>query len=468
MVTKRTIVTFTVAALFAISPNGWADDIQDIRNEIKEIRESYEARIKSLEDRLKAAETKAPEPQAQAPISKPAASATSFNPGIGMVLSGIYSNLQRDPASYNIGGFMPPGGDGIGPGKRGFSLSESELSFSANIDPYFYGQLTAALSGENTVSVEEAFFKTTSLPAGFSVKGGRFFSGIGYLNEVHSHAWDFVDQPLAYQAFLGGQYGQNGLQVKWLAPIPLFMEFGAEAGNGENFPGSSQGKNGLNGGAGFMHLGGDIGDSTTWRTGLSYLYNRVNDRQFTDQSGTFGGITNSFSGKSKLMIADAIFKWAPNGNKTETSVKVQAEYFRRRESGDIAFDVTGDPGVNPFAGSASAFSSAQSGWYVQGVYNFLSQWGVGLRYDQLSSGTPHIGLLGQTDPTTGTEINASDFSGLESYNPKRLSAMLAWSPTEFSLVRFQYAQDKARRDVTDNQFFLQYIYSLGAHGAHKY
>ena len=55
---KRTIVASAAAALFAFSPNGWADDIQNIRNEIKEIRESYEARIKNLEDRLKAAEAK--------------------------------------------------------------------------------------------------------------------------------------------------------------------------------------------------------------------------------------------------------------------------------------------------------------------------------------------------------------------------------------------------------------------------
>jgi hypothetical protein len=46
--------------------------------------------------------------------------------------------------------------------------------------------------------------------------------------------------------------------------------------------------------------------------------------------------------------------------------------------------------------------------------------------------------------------------------------MVDWSPSEFSRVRLQYAQDKARADATDNQVFLQYILSLGAHGAHKF
>ena len=467
MVIKRTIIASVVAALFCVSARVWADDMQEIRNEIKEIRESYEARIKNLEDRLKAAEAKVTEPQPQGPAAKPASSVANFNPGIGLILSGFYKNLEKDPGTYSIAGFVR-GGEEIGPGERGFSLSESELNVFANIDPYFYGQLTAAITGKNTVEVEEAFFKTLALPAGLSLKGGRFFSGIGYLNEVHAHAWDFVDQPLAYQAFLGGQFGQNGLQAKWLAPTPVFLEFGIEGGNGRNFPGLARNKNGFNGGAGFVHIGGDIGESTSWRTGLSYLYHRVKGREFEGESGTFGGITNSFDGKSKLMIADGVLKWAPNGNPKETYFKIQGEYFRRKESGELAFDINGDPTVNPFAGSASVFSSSQSGWYLQGVYKFLSQWRVGLRYDELDSGTPNIGLIGQSDAGMGITIGDDDFSGLKKYKPKRLSAMIDWNPTEFSRLRLQYSQDKARRDITDNQIFIQYIYSLGAHGAHKF
>ena len=46
--------------------------------------------------------------------------------------------------------------------------------------------------------------------------------------------------------------------------------------------------------------------------------------------------------------------------------------------------------------------------------------------------------------------------------------MVDWSPTEFSRVRLQFAADKARQGLTDNQVFVQYIYSLGAHGAHAF
>jgi hypothetical protein len=46
--------------------------------------------------------------------------------------------------------------------------------------------------------------------------------------------------------------------------------------------------------------------------------------------------------------------------------------------------------------------------------------------------------------------------------------MLDWSPSEFSRLRAQYAWDNARADQEDHQFLLQYLYGIGAHGAHKF
>src|SRR5262249_47491921 len=159
----------------------------------------------------------------------------AFNPAMSMIIAGNYSNLSADPASYRIAGFLPSGGE-VGPGERSFNLGESELTVSANVDPYFFAHVTASIRADNGISVEEAYCRTLSLHEGLTVKGGRFFSGLGYLNEVHAHAWDFIDQPLVYQAFFGGQLAQDGVQVKWLAPTDTFLELGAEAGNGDRFP----------------------------------------------------------------------------------------------------------------------------------------------------------------------------------------------------------------------------------------
>jgi hypothetical protein len=46
--------------------------------------------------------------------------------------------------------------------------------------------------------------------------------------------------------------------------------------------------------------------------------------------------------------------------------------------------------------------------------------------------------------------------------------MFDYTPSEFSRIRLQFAQDKSRAGVTDNELFLQYILTLGAHGAHRF
>jgi hypothetical protein len=46
--------------------------------------------------------------------------------------------------------------------------------------------------------------------------------------------------------------------------------------------------------------------------------------------------------------------------------------------------------------------------------------------------------------------------------------MVDFSPSEFSRLRVQYAWDQARFTDTDDELSLQYIMSLGAHGAHKF
>jgi hypothetical protein len=54
------------------------------------------------------------------------------------------------------------------------------------------------------------------------------------------------------------------------------------------------------------------------------------------------------------------------------------------------------------------------------------------------------------------------------FHPQRYTFMVDWTPSEFSRFRVQYARNDIRPDVTDNEWFLQYILTLGAHGAHKF
>lgn len=478
---KHTVTTASLVAACAIAAPMPAfaagdKDLAQMREEIRQMRQEYEARIQALEQRLQAAEAKASQPAVSAtavpPATGTAAAADSpslavsappvsggagnFNPEISLILGGTYTNLSQDPANYRLQGFLPSG-DEVGPGRRGLNLGESELTLRANIDPQFAGQLTFSLLPDDTVSVEEAFFRTQGLSNGFNLKAGRFLSSIGYLNSQHAHAWDFVDAPLAYQAFFGGQYRPDGVQFTWLAPTDRFLELGTEAGSGASFPGNRE-KNGIGSLSLFAHVGDDIGDSASWRAGLSYLHASARERAYEDVDSTGAGITNAFSGRSNTWIVDGIYKWAPNGNATRTNFKLQGEYFRRRDSGTLAYDI----GNQSLGSAAGGYASAQSGWYLQGVYQFRPAWRFGLRYDRLYSGTPDIGLA------NSGALTAADFPRLSSWDPSRATAMIDYSPSEFSRFRVQFARDKSRPDATDNQLFLQYIMSLGAHGAHTF
>jgi hypothetical protein len=469
---KKSVLTAALAAAFVAPMAHAADDkeLAAIREQIRQMKQSYEARLTALEQRLQEAQAAVAQAQnaaagaQQAPVAAvPAAAApmpaplpetapalagaapasNAFNPNISLVLAGTYQNLKQDPNQYRIQGFMPAAGGEIGPGQRSFNLGESEVTMAANIDPMFAGQLTFALGSDDSVSVEEAFFQTRSLGNGLNLKAGRFLSAVGYLNGIHAHAWDFVDAPLAYQAFFGGQYKPDGVQARWLAPTETFIELGAEAGSGRGFPGSDRNKNGFGSTSLFAHVGDDIGDSASWRAGLSYLRTGSADRSYDELTG----VPAAFSGGSKMWIADAIYKWAPHGDPTHTNLKLQAEYMHRKEDGTLGTpDDTG------------GYTSSQSGWYAQGVYQFMPYWRAGLRYDRLSSGTPSIGLADAF----------AVFPSLAKYSPSRSSVMLDYSPSEFSRLRLQFAHDKARPDGADNQIFLQYIMSLGTHAAHAF
>jgi hypothetical protein len=458
------------------APADSASEINALRQEIDAMRAAYEARLQALEQRLQRAEAAAapspvaavaplaltpgaaasaaptaPVPSASPPVTPVVASgggANAFNPSMSLILSGLYTRTSQDPASYAISGFQLPPSAEIGPGTRGFSLAESELGFAASIDPWLRGAANIALHPDNTVSVEEAFIQTTSLGNGLSLKAGRFFSGIGYLNPQHSHTWDFVDNPLAYQALLGTQYGDDGVQLTWLAPLDSFVELGAELGRGRSYPGTDTGRNGAGMAALFAHTGGDVGASHSWRAGLSVLNAKASDQSLLATNAAGTTVTDAFSGSTRVWIADAIWKWAPNGNATRTNFKLQGEYLRSTRSGSLVYDVGNTDSVG-------AYRAVQSGWYLQAVYQFMPRWRVAARTERLDPGSPDYGL------------NAPSFAA-DGFRPSRNTLMLDFNPSEFSRVRLQVAQDRSRVGVTDNQLFLQYQMSLGAHGAHSY
>ena len=381
-----------------------------------------------------------------------APAARSFNPKISLILVGTYADYGADAPADVAGVLLGPETE-LAP--AGLSLGETELVVEANIDDQFHGWASVALEnedGETVAAVEEAYFNTLALPAGLAVKAGRFFSDIGYQNRVHGHGWNFVDLPLVYRALLAGQLNDDGVQLRWVAPTDLFFELGAEVLRGAQFPGGGADRSGARGYTVFSHLGGDIGASHAWRAGVSHLATDANDRR------TGEDVATSFSGDSDVRILDLVYKWAPNGNRTQRNVVLNAEFFHRIEEGELTFNPDADAA---FAGpTTSAYEGTQRGFYVQGAWQFVQRWRVGARYDRLEADDNDIpnNPAGEFDPLLD-----------RSYVPQRYSAMVDYSNSEFSRLRAQYNRDETRPgEVADDQFFLQYIMSLGSHPAHQF
>ncbi len=466
--------SFAMAAMLAASCAAQAAgdaDLAAIRSQISEMKSSYESRIAALEEKLAQAEARsAAKPEKAAVADSPpapvragaAGSANSFNPEVSLILQGQYKNM-KDVAERGITGFVPAGGHGQSDGeiagisKRGFSVNHSELVLGASIDPYWRGRAIIAVQ-DGEAEVEEAWFQSLAIGHGIGIKGGRYRSGIGYLNEQHPHMWDFADAPLAYRALFGdeGSYANDGLQVKWLAPTPVFLEFGAEFGRGANFPGTDRNRNGSGSAAIFAHVGDDLGVAHSWRAGLSYLRTKANNRSAHFAGSVDDEVEGLFSGNSSTWLADFVWKWAPDGNPKYRNFKFQTEYFQRVEKGNLTCATPEDASATVSCdGQVGAYKTRQSGWYAQGVFQFTPEWRAGLRYEQLDSGSRDFG------------INAANLV-VDSYRPKKTTAMIDYSWSEFARVRLQLARDQSMLGITDNQLTVQYIMSLGAHGAHKF
>lgn len=371
-------------------------------------------------------------------------SGNEFNPAISLILDGQFSRYSNDADDYELSGFVLDGE--AGPTAEGFSLDESELNISANVDDWFYGFADVVFEddeNETEVELEEIYFETLALPAGWTFKGGKFLSAIGYHNSFHPHSWDFADEPLAYRGMLGGAFTDAGAQARWLAPTPIFLQFGAEGFRGASYPSSGSAHDGAGAWSVFVKTGGDLGDSHSWKAGVSWLDYQADGWDTETDDGEL-----SLDGDGYLLIGELIWKWAPGGNSLNRNFKLQAEYLYRSEDGDAT--TPGQP-----ASTLGDYEIQQSGMYVQGVYQWRRGWRIGLRYDRLwaDNDLDYAGFV--------TPLND------DGRDPERFTIMMDYAHSEFSRLRLQAARDDSSSDG-DTQVLLQYVLSIGPHGAHQF
>lgn len=325
----------------------------------------------------------------------------------------------------------------------GLGLGHSDLLLRGQVGESWSAEGIASFAtheGRLEKRVEKLFLQSRGLPAGLQVRGGRFASQIGYLNEQHPHADDFVERPLLYRSFLGHHYFDDGLRVNWTAPTPWYWQVGTEAFTGQRL--SPEGRNPTVGVTTIStKLGADWGTSWSWQLGLSRLSNRraaahalEPGSEHADNAAEMHGHGARFTGRTVAMW-DAAVKWAPAGNAREQQVRLVVEGAR----------VSGlqDPGLQ---GSRHRSQSAALVW------RFRPDWETGVRYDRLQAAAAHEGAA-------------------EPVQLREWAAMVVYKPSHRQSLRLQWTNQRnalGLDGVAPKALAVQYVVSFGAHGAHGY
>ena len=414
------------------------DELDKLRKEFESVRDAYGARLTALEEKLATMgvpATAAPAPpapaQAAAPPAVPAGApptqaaappvAVPVPPGAagegGPTGSlPVYSNASAMSKIFNpdiavIGNFVGAGGkNSINP-TPAFGLDEAEATFQAVVDPYARADFFLSFSPEG-VEIEEGFLTLTSLPGGLLAKVGKLKEQVGKVNTLHSHSLSWVDKPLMVQNLFGGEEGiaDSGVSVSKLILNPImFLE-----ATGELYAGTSD----------LFH---SYEPSDVSWVGRLRGYRDVTESTNIDVGGSIAYGTNDAGPDftTRLMGIDATVRYRPLRRAIYRRFQGRTELFwskRGQESGTV-----------------DAF-----GMYGSAEYQFARRWFAGARYDW-------------------SERNYDN-----SLVDKGPSLVLTYWPSEFSQIRGQYRRTRYAENVTANEVLFQFLFSIGAHGAHVF
>ena len=319
--------------------------------------------------------------------------------------------------------------------RNGLDLQEAEVAFYSDVDPYSRLNILLSVHPEYeydnskvnqswAVEPEEAFAETTRVPA-TTIKLGKFKAAFGKHNALHTHAFPFVDAPVAQTALLGAE-GLNdvGISASYLIPVSWFSELTAQylRGEGENTAFNSPSPND---GVGLAHLKNlwDLSDEMTMEFGLSHAQGN-----------------NYLQEKTLLNGVDLTFKWRPVAGGKYHSWVAATEWIQRRME---------QPTVS---------AEKDLGWNIWTQYQFAERWALAFRYDHLK--------------TMDADNNINTESALENIRTQKYSTSLVFNTTEFSSYRleFDYADgpQAANGDRIERKIYLQANFTIGSHPAHSY
>lgn len=334
----------------------------------------------------------------------------------------------------------------LGARDKGAGLGHSDVTVAGSVAGLFDLRLTGAAHTHDRkleTHLEEASLATRTLPFGLQLKAGRFASQLGYLNEQHPHADDFIERPLPYRAFFGQHWFDDGVRLNWTAPTATYLRLGVEAFRGRQLVREAVTARRPGVLVFSAKTGGDLGASMSWQAGASWIDNRReamlehdahghDDHDHDHEHAHAHGA--AFSGRRGVVL-DAVWKWAPGGNAKNEQLRLSGEFVRIERLG--RFSRSGD---------------RHEGGYASLVYRFRPAWEAGLSAGVLNVRIPHDDHL----------------------HPGRLreqSVMLAYKPGHLQSYRLQATRTSGARgfgQIPEWRVGLQVVFAIGAHPAHGF
>jgi hypothetical protein len=413
-------------------------------------------RMRAMEDRIKALEAEvqslkgpqaaaaavpAPQPAAPAPPlapPMPPQEAAAAQPRLGGAGGAAAKVLNPDISV--IGDFVGGAGNAANRPTPSLEMHESEVGFQEVIDPYARADFFISF-GEKGVDLEEGFLTFTSLPAGLQLKVGKMRAAFGKVNTLHNHVLPWTDRPLVSQNLMGGEEGINdaGLSLSRILPAPggLFMEGTAQVYRGDSEGVFQARRRSDLATIGHLRIYKDISDSTNVDVGGSFARGRT----------PFGG-----NGWNQLYGFDGTLRWKPLQRSIYQSFVARTELVWARTV--IGLD-------NPIPGlSSGSITRTPFGFYASGDYQVGRRWFVGGRFDRSQRGA--------CLPTFPETTSACNYLPGELLRDTGGSLVLTYWPSEFSQIRGQLRRTRYGEGLTANEVLFQFMFSMGAHGAHPF
>lgn len=407
-----------------------AQTAAQVQQQIEQLRSDFDALKQQYGDRLTALEASLAALQGGQGGAAPGALTTAQVPPGAQGAGGpsgplpVYGNIAAASKVFNpdmavIGDFLGAVGKNEVNPSPSLEMHESEAAFQAIIDPYARGDFFISF-GEEGVELEEGFITLTSLPGGLLGKVGKMRSAFGKVNGLHNHVLPWTDRPLVINNLVGGEEGIGGAGLSLAGLIPagaLFLEATGQVfrgDSGELFHASERGDLAY---VGHLRAYSDLGESNNIDLGASY--SRGHNASGIVDDVDLGRFTTDLFG------FDATYRWRPLRRSIYHSFIGRTEWIRSRRDQPLG-------------------RQEATGWYASGDYQFARRWFVGGRYDRSER---------------AEDVSLVDKGG---------SVLLTFWPSEFSQLRGQYRRTKFAEGPTANEFLFQFLFSIGAHGAHPF